>query len=105
MDRRTLSTLAGLGGAVALSAIVFGRSPQPAAASWRVPTDPNEVLESLPFTASDPRSREIASLRRALAKNPRDLPRALRLARFDIDLSRERADPRYLGHAEAALAP
>jgi Tfp pilus assembly protein PilF len=105
MDRRTLYTLAGLGGAVALSAIVFGRAPQPAAASWRVPTDPNEVLEALPFAASDPRSREIASLRRALAKNPRDLPRALRLARLDIDLSRERADPRYLGHAEAALAP
>jgi Tfp pilus assembly protein PilF len=105
MDRRTLYTLAGLGGAVALCAIVFGHAPRAAAATWRVPTDPGEVLESLPFTASDPRSDEIASLRRALAKNPRDLPRALRLARLDIDLSRERADPRYLGHAEAALAP
>lgn len=105
MDRRSLYTLAGLGAVVALSAIVFGQAPQAAASSARVPTDPEEVLESLPFVASDVKKREIASLRRALAANPNDLPRALRLARLDITLSRERSDPRYLGHAQAALAP
>lgn len=105
MERRTLYTLGALGGAVALCAVLFGRAPQAAAATWRVPTDPGEVLETLPFGASDARSREIASLRRALAAAPNDLPRAIRLARLDIQLQRERSDPRYLGHAQAALAP
>src|SRR4051794_33276849 len=105
MERRTLFTLGGLGGAVALCALLFGRAPQAAAQTWRVPTDPGEVLESLPFAASDARSREIAGLRRTLAAAPQDLPRAIRLARLDIQLSRERSDPRYLGHAQAALGP
>jgi Flp pilus assembly protein TadD len=70
-----------------------------------VPASPNEVLESLPFAANDARSREITELRRALTANPNDLPRAVRLARLDIILARERSDPRYLGHAQAALAP
>src|SRR5689334_14634455 len=105
MKRRSLLTLIALGSAVALSALVFGRAPQAAATSARTPTDPDEVLESLPFAASDARSREIAGLRRALAARPDDLTRATRLARLDITLSRERSDPRYLGHAQAALAP
>jgi Tfp pilus assembly protein PilF len=104
VDRRSLYTLAGLGGAVALCALLFGRRPQAAAAA-RVPVDPDEVLESLPFAANDARSREINELRRALAAAPNDLPRAVRLARLDIMLARERSDPRYLGHAQAALAP
>ena len=104
-SRRRAVTLAGLAGAVGLCALVFGRAPQTAASSARVPTDPDEVLESLPFPASDARSREIAGLRRALAASPKDLPRAVRLARLDVLLSRERSDPRYLGHAQAALAP
>ena len=105
MDRRTLYTLAGLGGAVALSALVFGAPPRALASAPRVPTDPAEVLEVLPFAATDGRSREVAALRRALAATPDDLARAVRLARLDITLARERSDPRYLGHAQAALAP
>lgn len=107
MERRTLYALAGIGGAVALSAILFGRPPQAAASAPRVPTDPNEVLETLPFgsTASDPQMREAAALRAALAKDPKDLELAVKLARLDIQLARERSDPRYLGHAQAALAP
>jgi tetratricopeptide (TPR) repeat protein len=105
MERRTLYTLIGLGGAVALSAIVFGSKPQSASSSVHVPANAEEVLEVLPFAATDPRSREISALRRSVAANPKDLPRALRLARLDIELSRQRSDPRYLGHAEAALSP
>jgi Tfp pilus assembly protein PilF len=105
MERRTLYTLAALGGAVALSALIFGKAPQAAASSARVPTDPAEVLESLPYAAGDARSRQIATLRRTLALAPTDLPAALRLAKLDIQLARERSDPRYLGHAQAALAP
>lgn len=105
MDRRSLYTLGGLGAAVAACALLFGSRPHAAASSARVPVDPTEVLESLPFAANDARSRELNDLRRALAATPNDLSRAVRLARLDIMLARERSDPRYLGHAQAALAP
>lgn len=107
MERRTVYALAGIGGAVALSALLFGRAPQASASAPRVPTDPNEVLETLAFgsASSDPKSREATALRAELAKNPRDLDLATKLAKLDIQLSRERSDPRYLGHAQAALAP
>lgn len=107
MERRTVYALAGIGGAVALSALLFGRAPTAAASAPRVPTDPNEVLETLAFgsATSDPKSREASALRAELAKNPQDLELATKLAKLDIQLSRERSDPRYLGHAQAALAP
>lgn len=107
MERRTIFTLAGIGGAVALSALLFGRPPAASASAPRVPTDPAEVLETLPFgsTSSDPRAREADALRRDLAQRPTDLELAIRLARIDIQLARERSDPRYLGHAQAALGP
>jgi tetratricopeptide (TPR) repeat protein len=102
VERRTIYTLGGLGAVVALAAIVFGRAPSATAAS-RVPTDTGEVLETLPG-ATDARSKRVASLRRAVAANPNDLRAATALARLDIQLARERSDPRYLGHAQAALA-
>lgn len=105
MDRRTLYAIAGLGGAVAILALLFGRAPHTSASAPRIPSDLGEVLESRPFAATDGRSREIAALRRSLTTTPADLPRAVRLARLDIGLARERSDPRYLGHAQAALAP
>ena len=89
MERRTLYTLGGLLGAVALSAIVFGRSPKSAASS-RLPTDPAEVLETLPSGAGDARRVEIGRLRAALAQNPNHLTLALRLAKIDVQLARER---------------
>jgi len=105
VERRTVITLAVLGGSLALAAALFGRAPRAAASNARVPTDPAEVLETLPGGAGDARMREVASLRRALAASPRDLAAAIALARLDIQLARERSDPRYLGHAQAALAP
>jgi uncharacterized protein (TIGR02996 family) len=101
MERRTLYTLGGLGAAIALCAIVFGRAPSATAAS-RVPSEAGEVLETLP-SAKDSRGQRIAMLRRAVAANPQDLRAATTLARLDIQLARERSDPRYLGHAQAAL--
>jgi tetratricopeptide (TPR) repeat protein len=101
VERRTLYTLGGLAAAIAVCAVVFGRAPS-AAATSRVPNDPGEVLETLPG-ARDPKSRRVAELRRAVAANPHDLRAAAALARLDIQLARERADPRYLGHAQAAL--
>lgn len=108
MDRRSLLGSLVLGGGIALCLVLFGRSPQSAAAQGRTPTDPSEVLETLPVSVQGSQQgpqREIKSLRRALAVNPNDLQKALRLARLDIGLARERSDPRYLGHAQAALAP
>ena len=104
MERRTLYTLGGLGGTLAILAAVFGHAPE-ASAKRRVPTDPNEVLEKLATPANDPRSREVAELRKILKADPKNLPAAARLAQVDIQLSRDRSDPRFLGHAQAALEP
>lgn len=70
-----------------------------------VPASAAEVLERLPTGASDPESRADDERRRRLAQTPNDLRLAVRVARRDVELSRSRGDPRYLGHAEAALAP
>jgi Tfp pilus assembly protein PilF len=54
---------------------------------------------------ADPRARELALLRRRLDADPQNLGLAVELAQLDIEESRARADPRYLGRAQAALAP
>lgn len=105
MDRRALYILSGLALTLGVCVAVFWQTPQTAASTLRIPKDPNEVLERLPFAASDERSREVRSLRRTLAVTPGDLGSALRLAQLNVTLARERSDPRYLGHAEAALKP
>ncbi len=55
--------------------------------------------------STDPRSRELASLRKSLGATPNALPLAVEVARRDIQESRSRSDPRYLGYAQAALSP
>jgi tetratricopeptide (TPR) repeat protein len=104
LRRRRYRTLGALGAGVILAVVAFGKAPK-AAATYRVPTDPAEVLETVPSGATDARGREIVALRRILAANPGNLRAALRLARLDIQLARERSDPRYLGYAQAALLP
>lgn len=104
MERSTIYTLAALATAILGLSVAFGRAPN-AAASRRVPSDANEVLETLAVAAGDPRSREVTELRRALERDPKNVRAAARLAELDIRLSRERSDPRYLGHAQAALEP
>jgi tetratricopeptide (TPR) repeat protein len=69
----------------------------------RTPRDDGEVLERLPLRASDPRERQREVLHVELSAHPDDLRTALTLARLDIELSRARSDPRYLGYAQAAL--
>jgi Tfp pilus assembly protein PilF len=70
-----------------------------------VPKSDGEVLERLVTGATDPRARELAALRRAVAADPQNLENAVALARKDIEESRARSDPRYLGYAQAALSP
>jgi tetratricopeptide (TPR) repeat protein len=70
-----------------------------------VPTADSVVLEKLPTRLSDPTTRELSSLRGTLATDPKNLPVAVRVARLDIQQARARSDPRFLGYAQAALAP
>ncbi len=76
-----------------------------ALAAPRQPASDAEVLERLPARALDPRQREMTELRRRLAQRPDDLALALRLAhRYYAEVAAE-GDPRYIGYAQAALAP
>lgn len=79
-----------------------------APAAWSAPFTPTadaQVLETLPARATDPAMREIRDLRARLAKNPRDLDAALALARSYYAQVAAEGDPRYIGYAQAALAP
>ena len=69
-----------------------------------IPAHGSKVVERLP-ARTDPEQRELARLRAALHKNPSDLMLAASLARRYIALARGDGDPRYLGYAQAALAP
>jgi tetratricopeptide (TPR) repeat protein len=75
------------------------------AAAPFVPTDPKEVLERLPENPGDSFTRELRQMRRELARDPHNLQLAIRVARRCIERARAEADPRYLGYAQAALAP
>ena len=69
------------------------------------PSDDHQVLERLPTKTS---TAELRLLRRAqaeLTSDPENLQASLRLARNYIDKSRSESDPRYLGYAQATLAP
>lgn len=70
----------------------------------RLPASGAEVLEVLPWRA-DPQQRELRALRARLQEAPRDLPRAVEVARRYIEAGRREADPRYYGYAQAALGP
>ncbi|HTI45069.1 MAG TPA: hypothetical protein VMB76_00830 [Casimicrobiaceae bacterium] len=76
----------------------------PAGAVPYVPADDAVVLERLP-EKSDPSLRALKRLRAALDAHPDRLELALPLARKAIEASRSTGDPRFLGQAEAALAP
>lgn len=88
-----------LGAACAIAVIAAAQ------AAPRVPADDAEVLERLPASRSDRSRREVDALRAALARDPRRLEVALRLARLHIERARSDSDPRHLGRAQAALAP
>jgi Flp pilus assembly protein TadD len=70
-----------------------------------LPKDGGQVLETLRSTAFDPAAHEIRALRARLTAEPGNLSLACEFARRCIARSRGQADPRYLGRAQAALAP
>jgi hypothetical protein len=84
--------------AIALLAIA------PVFAEPYIPGADSDVLERLP-EKNDPSLRDLKRLRSAASKHPDDLALAIRLARRSIEAARDSGDPRFLGQAQAALAP
>jgi hypothetical protein len=70
-----------------------------------LPESDAQVLERLPGTPGDAQAREVRARRAALANDPRNLALALEAARADVTRARAEGDPRFLGYAQAALAP
>ena len=70
-----------------------------------LPAADTQVLERLPARASDPRAQELQALRQAWRQQPGDVDRAVRLAERYFDAVAAEGDPRYIGYAQAALAP
>ena len=89
---------------VTLASILFCNATTVFATAY-VPKSDATVLERLPFKPNDPVARELASMRAELQRNPRHLEVAVKLAGRYYGMVGEEGDPRYLGYAQAALAP
>jgi hypothetical protein len=69
------------------------------------PRDDAQVLERVPPRGNDARARELQALRATVQREPRNAEAAAALAARWIDDALAEGDPRYVGHAQAALAP
>jgi Tfp pilus assembly protein PilF len=69
------------------------------------PADDKQVLERVPVRAGNPRARELQALRAAVQRESRNADAAAQLARRWIEDALAEGDPRYVGYAQAALAP
>ena len=69
-----------------------------------VPASDAVVLEHLP-SIRDPRVRRFDALRQQTATRPGDLRRSVALANAYLDYGRDTGDARYLGRAQAVVAP
>ncbi len=78
--------------------------PLLAQAAPYTPKDGGAVIEQLPRRA-DATQSELRGLRQQLNATPQDMTLAASLAQRYIALARSETDPRYLGYAQAALAP
>ena len=78
--------------------------PMLALAAPYTPKDGSAVIEQLPRRA-DAAHMQLRALRQQLTATPQDLALATSLAQRYISLARSETDPRYLGYAQAALAP
>jgi tetratricopeptide (TPR) repeat protein len=95
------SKFSGFGWALSAILVLAGS----ASAEPFLPRDGAQVLERLRAAPLDPATRETRQLRAQLSENPTNLAVASQFARMCIERSRTEADPRYLGRAQAALAP
>ncbi|MYM69520.1 hypothetical protein GTP45_22135 [Pseudoduganella sp. FT55W] len=69
-----------------------------------IPASGQQVVASVP-RRGDPLQQELRRLRSQLNASPNDVALATTVARRYIALGRSETDPRYLGYAQAALAP
>lgn len=69
-----------------------------------IPSHDDAVLQTV-ASISDPRVRAFAVLRTALNQDPHDVTRAVKLSEAYLDYGRDTGDARYLGRAEAVIAP
>lgn len=69
-----------------------------------IPANEAMVLEQLSFRANDPTARELHGLRDVLSSDPRNLDKAIILARRYYQLALAEGDPRFIGYAQAALS-
>jgi len=69
-----------------------------------VPARDDIVLQTV-ASISDPRVRAFSALRTALNQDPHDTTRAVKLSEAYLDYGRDTGDARYLGRAEAVIAP
>jgi len=87
-----------------LMAMAFG-IPFSAFSAPFVPSQDDTVLERLPTTIQSGSVGALRRLRQRLATDSDNLDLAVQTARQYLDLAREASDPRYIGYAQAALAP
>lgn len=85
--------------------LIFLAAAGPARSAPFLPASENEVLERLPIAPSDPALRELREMNSKLKEKPDNLALALRVGRGYAELGRSTGDPRYVGYAQAALAP
>jgi hypothetical protein len=78
---------------------------RPALAAPFVPANDSQVLATVPARATDPRARELLALRQAWQRAPQDLDAAVAYARRCFEEVAAEGDPRFVGHAQAALKP
>ena len=90
---------------VAVAAAVLAVASTAAPCAPRVPSDDSQVLERLATRPGDSFVREAEAARRLLARDPRNLELALRLAHMHMARARAESDPRELGRAQAILSP
>lgn len=88
-----------------LASLVVSCSVGQVLAAPYIPASNELVLERLPFRPNDPVAREVAQMRSELQRNPQNVSVAVRLAQKYYELVAGEGDPRYLGYAQAALAP
>jgi tetratricopeptide (TPR) repeat protein len=84
--------------------IALGLSAAVAQAAPYIPSSGKQVIETLP-RRGDPVQQQLRSLRAELNAKPTDIALATSVAQRYISLGRSETDPRYLGYAQAALAP
>ncbi len=78
---------------------------EPAFAEPFLPTDDTLVLERTSITRRNPDDARLIAMRTRLSQLPTDATTAAALAHLYLQRARTQSDPRYLGYAQAVLAP